>query len=291
MKRLILPASALLLLGAGLACDLEKTGNQLRSQQVMVATLLATPPVELSPLAMAGVDGGTLPEVDGGTVTLPGHTAAFIFFGERAVQSLDSEPRPITGAQARVRPSGAQGTPLSEKGAGTYTLSSVEDERLVYPSGAHLLFEVQHGGQTYTGQVESAPELERIEAFHPPSGYIEHQRNQAFSFSRPAPPANAERNLGFVTVFPVGSDGQKGEPTWTNMPSTPLDFLKLVALPAQWKQDQVTIPGSAFPDGQQTYLVVLQAVKLGGPQSDNLFTGSAIMAGTAEVGVLRTRAP
>ena len=68
-----------------------------------------------------------------------------------------------------------------------------------------------------------------------------------------------------------------------------MDFLRLVALPADWRAAQVTVPGSAFPLANQTYALVLQAAKLGGPQSDNLFSGSAILAGTAEVGVFRTR--
>ena len=36
-------------------------------------------------------------------------------------------------------------------------------------------------------------------------------------------------------------------------------------------------------------LLVLQAVKLGSAESENLFKGSAILAGTAEVGVFRTK--
>ena len=109
------------------------------------------------------------------------------------------------------------------------------------------------------------------------------------TFTRPPAQGGKERNLGFVSVFPVDQNGERGEPTWTNMPSKPLDFLKLVALPAKWKEDKVTIPGSAFPNADQTYLVVLQAVKLGGPESDNLFSGSALLAGTAEIGVVRTK--
>jgi hypothetical protein len=94
--------------------------------------------------------------------------------------------------------------------------------------------------------------------------------------------------VGFITVFPVSGSGERGEPTYSNAPQTPLAFLKLVALPAEWKQGTVTVPGEAFPKPAQTYLVVFQAVKTGGPKSDNLFTGSAVLAGTGEVGVIRT---
>ena len=34
-----------------------------------------------------------------------------------------------------------------------------------------------------------------------------------------------------------------------------------MAAPADWKQTVVNIPGTAFPRGQQTYLIVFQSVK------------------------------
>ncbi|MGA9523202.1 MAG: hypothetical protein WBV82_17170 [Myxococcaceae bacterium] len=289
MRKLIKSLAAAAVFASPLACDLEKTGNQLQADKVMVATILSTPPVELSALGLAGLDAGVPLDGDAGVVTVPPQTAAFVFFGEREFRSLDVEPTPVTGATASVRAEGAQPVMLEAGEAGTYALTSAEDEKLEYASGANYLFEVQYGGQTYVGRVDQAPQLEQIVAFHPSSGYVEHAANTPFTFSRPAAPANQERNLGFITVFPVSQSGERGEPTWTNVPHKPLDFLKLVALPSKWKEDSVTIPASAFPQKDQTYLVVLQAVKLGGPESHNLFTGSALLAGTAEVGVFRTK--
>src|SRR5690606_7766437 len=98
------------------------------------------------------------------------------------------------------------------------------------------------------GRVEQAPQLEEIAALHPPKGFIEHPAHTAFSFTRPPAPAGRERNLGFVTVFPVDESGGRGEPTWTNIPDDPLDMLLLVANPAKWKADTVVVPGSAFPE-------------------------------------------
>jgi hypothetical protein len=137
--------------------------------------------------------------------------------------------------------------------------------------------------------VEKAPQVEQVTDLHPPQGYIDQPANTPFTFNRPNPPPGQERNLGFVTVYPVDDRGQKGQPTYTNVPHTPVDFLRLIASPWQWRQPVVTVPASAFPNAQQTYVLVLQAVKMGGPSSNNLFTGSAILAGTAEVGVFRTR--
>jgi hypothetical protein len=50
----------------------------------------------------------------------------------------------------------------------------------------------------------------------------------------------------------------------------------------------VTIPGSAFPERDANYLILMQTARLGGPQTENLFIGSAILAGTADVGIVKT---
>lgn len=275
------------------ACDdLKKTGNQLQAKKVMVATILSTPPVQFSPVAMAGADAGfdagVAFEGDAGTVTVPPQTAAFVFFGQMDHESLDTPPQPVTSATVSVRAVGEQPTTLNEAGQGNYQLTSQDDTAFAYKSGADYEFQVDYQGATYLGKVTQAPQLERIDAFHPASGYIDHAAGADFAFTRPDAPAGQERNLGFITVFPVSDQGEKGAPTYTNMPSNPLQFLELVALPSRWRQTNVTVPGSAFPNPDSTYVLVLQAVKLGGPESDNLFTGSAILAGTAEVAVLRT---
>lgn len=287
-----------------LACDLGKTAEQLTADKVMIATLLSTPPVEIRPSFLnpdggfgdAGIelDGGL--ELDGGVgldggfgVTIPAQTVAFVFFGARTSQSLDSPPSAIDNATVTLRPSGAANVTLENQGGGNYGKNTQEDESFQYQSGATYDFVATLDGTEYVGRVEQVPQLERIDAFHPGDGFVEHPANTPFSFSRPAPPANQERNLGFVTVLPIGDEGEKGDPTYSNIPSTPLDFLKLIALPGTYKTDTVTLPGSAFPNVDQTYLVIFQSVKSGGPESENLFTGSALLAGTAEVGIFRTK--
>jgi hypothetical protein len=50
----------------------------------------------------------------------------------------------------------------------------------------------------------------------------------------------------------------------------------------------VTIPATAFPDKDHNYVIVFQSAKLGGPKSTNLFSGSAILAGTADIAVVKT---
>ncbi len=50
----------------------------------------------------------------------------------------------------------------------------------------------------------------------------------------------------------------------------------------------VTIPGTAFPEKDHNYVIVLQSAKIGGPKSENLFSGSAILGGTADIGIVKT---
>ncbi|MFZ5472004.1 MAG: hypothetical protein ACOZIN_21455 [Myxococcota bacterium] len=297
MRKTLFLTAVCALLAWPLACDLQKTSNQLRSPHVMVATLLATPPVDVDPLAFSGFDAGSFDgggldagaTFDGGVLSIPSHTGAFVFFGMRTSESLDTPPQPLSNATASVLPAGGTAVTLNNDGSGNYSKTSVEDSSFRYSEGANYEFRVVHEGETYVGEVEAVPPLERIGALHPPKGYIEQPVNTSFTFVRPDPPPGKERNLGFVTVVPLGENGERGEPTYSNVPQTPLDFLKLIALPSDWKKTSVTLPGTAFPALDRTYLIVFQSVKSGGPKSDNLFTGSAILAGTADVGVVRTK--
>jgi hypothetical protein len=131
-----------------------------------------------------------------------------------------------------------------------------------------------------------------MEGLHPAEGYVRHTANQGLTLQRPAVPAGKERTLGFVTVYPLGNDGSKGQPTYTNVPKEPLEFLEIVALPNEanaWKKSSITLPGSAFPQPGSNYLVVFQTAKTGGAESDNLFIGSALLVGTADVGMVHTQ--
>ena len=102
-----------------LACDFQKIGNQAQATNVVVATLLTTPPVEIKAdaVALQGFDASipTLP--DGGTLdagalfadagfTIPPQTLVAVFFGERQGASLDVAPTGIPGAQVSVTAGG-----------------------------------------------------------------------------------------------------------------------------------------------------------------------------------------
>ncbi|MFP2932533.1 hypothetical protein ACLESO_46770 [Pyxidicoccus sp. 3LG] len=287
MKRLLLSAVLAASSLAPLACDLEKTGNQLAADHVMVGTLLATPQVDVSASALAGYDAGTFGPDGGDVLSLPAQTAAAVFLGTRTGEN--SQPSGVGGATVTLQPVDGQPTPLTEDGAGSYSRTSVGEAELKYQSGATYQFIANRGGTRYVGQVDNAPVQENISAFHPPEGFLRIDSRTALSFDRVAVPDNQDRTLGFVTVVPLSATGAQGDPTYTNLPTTPLQFLQLVGLPGPYREARVTIPGTAFPDRDKTYLVIFQAVRMGGAESDNLFLGSALLAGTADVGVVRTR--
>lgn len=288
-----LVASALLAAG----CDLV---SKTLAKKAMVATLLGTPEVRITAAMIAdqaGFDGG-ITFGDAGFVinpgdagyTVPSQTIAFAFLGERVGDTFDVTPKPVTGATVTLEPAAGGSVALKELGGGTYQLTSVENAQLVYAGASTYDFKAIIAGEAFIGSVENTPPQERVEAFHPASGFLEQRVNQPYTFTRPAPPATQEkRNLGFVTVVPISTGGQ-GTPTYTNVPKEVTGFLKLASgLDAEWRAAEITIPGSAFPEPNQNYLILLQSAKLGGTKGTNLFIGSAVIAGAGEVAIVRTR--
>ncbi len=262
----------------------------------MVATVLATPQITIGPDAIAGLDadfpdsgsydGGFT--FDAGTITVPPQALSTMFFGTRQGTSLDVEPKGVEGASATVQAGGGPAMEMIDQMGGNFRLTSLDDGGFSYQPSTSYTFTANWNGQTYVAKIDSSPPLEAVAEFHPAAGYIDQPANAPFTFHRPDPPSGQERNLGFVVVMPIDRDGGQGSPTYTNVPKTPLGYLKLIVAPADWKTTTVTVPATAFPEADKNYVILLQSAKLGGPQSDNLFSGSAILAGTAEIGVVKT---
>ncbi|HEX5746408.1 MAG TPA: hypothetical protein VFZ09_09190 [Archangium sp.] len=290
MKRILLSAAVTALLVAPLACNFD----QLLAEKVMVGTLLSTPDVDVSLVAMSGLDAGTLP--DGGIppgeerITIPGQTEAFVFFATR--DGEQGTPEPLSDATVRIEIQNGGSLALEKQGedTGMYSLKSDygDDAGVKYVNGATYNFVAVHGGNSHVGQVKDAPALERIEALHPAGGYVRHAANQSLTLRRPTESGGKPLTLGFVTVVPLDMEGRKGAITYTNMPKEPLDFLQLVTATGEWQQEILSIPGTAFPQKDSNYLVIFQTAQLGGPQSDNLFTGSTLLVGTADIGLVHT---
>jgi len=290
---LVIFSLAALTLGAA-ACDLGKLTNQATASAVAVGTVLYTPPTEVKGDALA-VDAG-LPDFDGGLVfdggiltdagvTVPAQTLVALYFGNKG-PTLDTAPTGVPGATVTLQVVGGASYTLDDQGGGNYALSP--DAGFTYQSGATYDFTIVNNNTTYVAEVDKVPDIERIAAFHPAAGYVELNAGSPLAFTRPEPPSGQELPLAFINVIPVSKSGG-GDPTYTNVPSTPLQFLKLVVAPGDWKQQAMEIPGTAFPEPGANYIVILQSAKLGGPKSDNLFTGSPILAGTADIAIVKTR--
>ncbi|MEW5737320.1 MAG: hypothetical protein AB1938_00250 [Myxococcota bacterium] len=268
------------------ACDL----NQLTASNVVVATILSSPAIDVRGAAVAGTgldasvpfDGG-LP-IDAG-VTIPPQNLVTVFFGDKGA-GLETAPTGIAGATVTLQQVGGGSFTLNDVGAGNYVLV---DGGFTYTSGATYDFNIVHNNSTFIAEVANVPVQERVPAFHPAAGYVELTAGQPFAFTRPEPPSGQEPPLAFINVFAVSPQGASQDPTYTTVPATPLQFLKLVVAPSDWKKQQLEIPGTAFPDPDRNYVIILQSAKLGGPKSSNLFTGSAIIAGTADVAIVKTR--
>ncbi len=272
--------------------------SQATSKTVAISTVLSTPAVEVKAGALAGngLDAGlTLPDAgfafDAGAlldagVLVPRLDLAYVFFGQRQSESLDVAPQGLPGATVTLEQVGGRSWSLADQGGGSYALGP--DAGFTYQNGATYDFSMTLAGVTYVAEVAQVPDHEEIAAFHPAGGYVSLAAGSSFTFTRPDPPLGQGRPLGFVNVFPVALDGTRGAPTYTNVPQTPLEFLKLVVAPSDWQRTLVTIPGSAFPQTDRNYVIVMQAAKLGGPKSANLFTGSAVLAGTADLAIVKT---
>lgn len=278
-------------------CEIFQLAEQAGAKQVAVATLLAIPETTVPAEAIAlddrlegfGFDGG-LP-LDGGlpgdlSLTLPATTISYIFFGERQGESLDSAPVGTPGATARLVQEGGGAWNLNDVGEGLYELPF--DGGFTYVGGSTYQFEFQHAAETYVTEVKNAPPREFITQFHPDAGYVAIEAGSTFTFTRPDPALDEDRNIAFVNVFRVSGEGLSATPTWTNIPMDAQGLIKLVVAPNDWKRTTVVIPETAFPNRDETYLVMLLNAKIGLPKSKNLFSASAVIAGAADLGIVRT---
>lgn len=295
------------------ACGLDKTVNQISARRLVVATLLSTPEIRIRPEAIAGFDAGTftfdggipgdagfafdggLPFdagalLDGGLV-VPPQTLAFAFFGERQGDGFQIAPVPLANTTLQFEPEGGPAWDLAPGAQGTFSLTSLDNAAFQYVPGKSWTVRATSSEVVHLAEVGSVPGHENIRQLHPDAGYLLHPAGAPLLLTRPDPPGTEDRNLGFVTVVPISPAGEQGAPTWTNVPSDAFGFVKLVAAPREWKRTEVEVPGSAFPEADRNYVILVQSAKLGGPKSENLWIGSAILAGTADVGVVRTTAP
>lgn len=279
LTRTLSALAPLALLGTW-ACGLF---DSLQSDKVLAATVLATPSYSLSSLlpdASFPFDAGGFALPDAGLPSLPSQTVAEIFFGQRNSDPT-KDPKGVAGAQVKLSVAG-RAFALEDRGSGSYGLNTQQDPAFVLVGGARYELTVTHEGETYTAEVDG-PAEELIEQFRVLGDKpLPHAAHTPLQLTR-----TGTENVAFTSVIPVTASGE-GKPTWTNMPSKPLDLLDLIANDAPWKTKVITIPAEAFPQAGTEYAVVVAAVRKGST-SDNLFTASALLVGRADVGRVRTK--
>jgi len=259
------------------ACELVESAT---ADRVLAGTVMATPEYDFNGTAF-GDAGYTAP--DGGSLLppVPSQTVAQIFFGSRDPKDLTKPPTGVSGAKVSLSV-GGKSYSLTDKGSGNYMLTTIENKEFVYQPGAEYKLTITNGGNTYTASV-TAPQEERVQQFHATPGIpLDHTANQQLQV-----PRERVDNIAFTTVVPMSQAG-KGDPTYTDFPSKPLDLLDLVANDSKWKQKTITMPGTAFPQTGAVYLVNVAAVEKG-DTSENLFTTSVFLVGSADLGLVKTQ--
>lgn len=281
---------------AAIGCEeLEKAQNE----NVLVFTLLQSPEFQLP---------------DGKTER--GITAATAFYGKRVNPNpgqplpLDAKPEGVPGATVTLK-WGSKSVRLSDKGAGSYLADTVsEGTGLTALEQAEYTIEVVNDeGQVFTGTVTPPPpvviaEFEGTDAFCnlAPDGISEevkfqhcrqHTKNTDFTISRKDKTTGelltdaTKNDLGFWAVYKVSNKIDPKNPNATNFPKEPVEVVQLIAADAPYRAGTFTVPGSAFDDaGSDKFYGVGLMVAKKGTTSNNLFVGSAVLAGHASGGVL-----
>ena len=289
--RALLAALPLAVLGVW-GCNLV---DSVQADKVLAGTVIATPETDLKFLlpdasyALPFDSGVPIPLPDGGlpiSTKVPAQTVAAIFFGQRA-PDYTSQPKGIAGASVTMSIDGKTFT-LADQGAGAYGLTSQDDATFLYKDDADVKLTVVSAGTTYTASVK-APPKEVISQFAAVEPWpLEQPANTSLQLTR-----SDTDNVAFTTVIEVNQNTKLTDlnsipATFTDVPSTALDLLDLVANDSQWKRKVVTLPAKSFPTASSYYAVLITAVKRG-ETSTNLFTASALLVGKADLGVVKTK--
>ncbi|MHB1845778.1 MAG: hypothetical protein ACYCWW_13205 [Deltaproteobacteria bacterium] len=259
---------------------INDTISQVEATHAVAVTLLDSPAVPFP-------DGGS-----SGSVAV-----ASVFFGARSATDTTKAPTALPGAAVSLSDSDGAAASCADQGNGDYLASSL-DGGLRYDSGATYTFTVVLDGGTYVA-TGVAPAPEHVTQFAPtftvdggvPSAsFTTVSVGQGFTLTRDPNPDGGPLDIAFVTVNLITGGSASAQPTYTNVPQTPLALLELVAPGGDgpYRAQSIAVPASAFPQAGD-YLVTLTAVKEGGPQSNNLFALSAVLIGAGTAGILQAQ--
>ncbi len=263
-----------------LGCSLLQSAQ---ASRVLAASLLATPEYDFTQAVLSLDAGIAVP--DGGFLKVSGQTVVQAFFGD-APTSSTSQPKGITGATVSLAYAG-KSLALPDIGGGNYLLKSVDAPSLTYASGADYKLTITSSSQTYTATV-TAPTSDdsTIETFHilPSQPPIEIAAGQDLELTR-----KSTDRVAFTTVLAIDLSTGSAAQTYSDLPESSVNLLDLILNDAKWRQKVITLPGAtAFPRANTYYLVTVTAVDTGSTSS-NLFTTSVFLAGTPDLGLVKTK--
>lgn len=261
-------------------CDLF---DQLRADKIAMATLLKTPDIE-NPANGETIDGATTFTLFFGQIDPQGIASGSTdsFSGLKDAEVTLEFKDPESGDTVSLN--------VADQGGGSYTLESLTAEKLVYHSDTEYTVVIKHEGSTYKLAAE-APKAQRIALFEgsTPPVLEGHPAGQDLEVARLVEGSNSENPIGFVSLSPL--DGDSSSSTYTNLPSTAVDFLKLALDPEPWKQDSFTIEGKNFAK-DASYMLTLSTVENGKQAKDDdtsaVFASSFFLVGNADGGVVLT---
>lgn len=277
-------ALSLTLVSALALTGCEELLEQLKAEEVVIATLVATP---------------DLPSPADPQVTVKGQTAVTAFFGRvdqtklvptgnGARTAQEGAFTQVAGAEMTLEFDPAEGEPvqvaLTDAGGGRYTVTSLQNERLVYEPEIAYTLVVKFSGKTHRLRA-TAPRQTRIANFVEAEQPLLVQEAGTNLEVRRSPALGIENPIAFVSLATVAGD--TSEEAWTTAPKSALGFLQLVLDPTPFKKDVEVIPGTRFA-ASSSYLLTLTAFAKGEQVTDDgsnpLFAGSSFLVGTADGG-------
>jgi len=263
-------ALTLLVLGMGVSCSPDKKP----AREVMLGIVWDAPEADFeTAFRAAHPDAGTLP-----SYVVPAETSARLFFGE-----LDEDDaNDVTGiddATAVLKVKEVE-VPMENEGSGGFLAPG-----FVYAPGEPHSMTATRAAKSFVVEVQSAPARETVALFHEgaaASGELLHPTGTPLTLQRSA----GAEGLGFVTVMPVDVEGFREEQVYSTLPDG-LAAYRTLLNPTSYTQTSLTIPGDAFSQPNTVYLVYFTKA-LTGEASEGLEGTSNLVAGVADVGVVRT---
>ncbi len=254
-------AAALAAVALLAGCDLVK---KVENRKILTAAVLASP-TAVSP-------GGD---------TITSATTAQLFFGERQ-SDLSQPPTPLAASSATLSWDGAAAgaaslTAVTGK-AGWYQASS----GIAYAAGTRYTFKVVYQGEEFSGAVQ-APSPSRITNADATTHVFEPGAYGGTSLT-------VTRDVSGGAADAIYAAFRSDDLAHATCDNAPFDdagkFVQFVLDDAAWKVTSFVLPKSPCFPSLGTYAVTLTTVEKSTDVSSNLFLGSAVLAGSADVAVL-----